>query len=83
MLRLRVHMNHTYIFDMIICSSQELYPESDLSKSYFLKKHFMAQWLDSNFIPRNSKKFEYRNFDQEAIRIYIENESETRKNEVP
>ena len=39
-------------------------------------------WLDSNFIPKNSKKFEYRNFDK-AIRIYTENESETQKNEVP
>ena len=28
-LRLRFHiMNHSYMYDMIICSSQELYPES-------------------------------------------------------
>ena len=40
------------------------------------------QWLDSNFIPRNSKKFEYSNFDS-IIRIYIKNESETMKHEVP
>ena len=48
----------------------------------FFKKSYFRHWFDSNFIPRNSKKFEYRNFDK-AIRIYIENESETRKNEFP
>ena len=37
--------------------------------------------MDSNFIPRNSKKFEYSNFDS-TIRIYIENKPETRKYEV-
>ena len=37
---------------------------------------------DSNFIPRISKKFEYWNFDS-TIRIYIENEPETQKHEVP
>ena len=41
-----------------------------------------VDWLDSNFIPKNSKKFEYRNFDK-AIRFYIENEPKTRKIEVP
>ena len=39
-------------------------------------------WLDSNFFPRNSTKFEYSNFDC-TIRIYIENDPETRKHEVP
>ena len=37
-LRLRLHMNHTYIYDMIICSSQEFYPESELDKSSFRMK---------------------------------------------
>ena len=40
------------------------------------------QWSDSNFIPIKSKKFEFWNFDK-TIRIYIENEPETRKHEVP
>ena len=39
-------------------------------------------WSDSNFIPIESKKFEFWNFDK-TIRIYIENEPETRKHEVP
>ena len=39
-------------------------------------------WFDSNFIPRNSKKFEYSYFDW-AIRFLIKNESENRKHKVP
>ena len=38
-LRSRLHINHSYMYAMIICSSQELYPESELDKSSFLKKH--------------------------------------------
>ena len=39
------------------------------------------QWSDSNFIPRISKKFEFRNLDF-TIRFYMKNESRNRKNEV-
>jgi len=36
--------------------------------------HFDIEWLDSNFIPMDSKKFEFRNFDY-IIRFAIKNES--------
>ena len=36
----------------------------------------MILWLDSNFIPMDSKKFEFKDFNK-AMRIYIKNESET------
>ena len=37
-----------------------------------------SQWLDSNFIPMDSKKFEFWNFDY-IIRFAIKNESEIEK----
>ena len=47
-----------------------------LNKKFYLViscKHFLNYyWWDSNFIPRDSKKFESSNFDW-AIRIRIEN----------
>ena len=39
------------------------------------------QWLDSNFIPMDSKKFEFRYFDS-IIRFAMKNESEIEKIEV-
>ena len=36
--------------------------------------YFYTQWLDSNFIPMDSKKFEFRNFDY-IIRFAMKNES--------
>ena len=36
--------------------------------------HFDIEWLDSNFIPMDSKKFEFRNFDY-IIRFAMKNES--------
>ena len=38
----------------------------------------IIHWLDSNFIPMDSKKFEFRNFDY-TIRFAIKNESEIEK----
>ena len=40
----------------------------------FLKIVSPRHWLDSNSIPMNSKKFEFRNFDY-IIRFAIKNES--------
>ena len=40
-----------------------------------------THWSDSNFIPRISKKFEFRNLDF-TIRFYMKKESRNRKNEV-
>ena len=62
-----------YLFDRPVSHNFDRY--------LIVKQNFCLHWLDSNFIPKNSKKFEYRNFDK-AIRIYIKNEPETRKNEV-
>ena len=45
-----------------------------LRDSVFIRK----QWLDSNFIPMDSKKFEFRNSDY-IIRFAIKNESEIEK----
>ena len=53
-----------------------------LFRDYVQAYTLFTEWFDSNFTPRNSKKFEYWNFDS-TIRIYIENEQETQKHEIP
>ena len=47
-------------------------------RSYFDFKLDHSLWLVSNFIPMDSKKFEFRNFDW-IIRFAIKNESEIEK----
>jgi hypothetical protein len=46
--------------------------------SWAVLEHHFEHWLDSNFIPLDSQKFEFRNFDY-IIRFEIKNESEIEK----
>ena len=56
-------------------------PYDDLHKTSTVMsvlEHHFEYWLDSNFIPLDSQKFEFRNFDY-IIRFEIKNESEIEK----
>ena len=58
------------IKNILAISAMKIFHHKNKSKYYKI----YTQWSDSNFIPMDSKKFEFRNFDY-IIRFAMKNES--------
>ena len=71
------YLLYIFMLSLFILSS-ELLNSRSLWRLHFFCSSWISQWLVSNFIPTDSKKFGFRNFDW-IIRFAIKNESEIEK----